>query len=288
MRTTYLAAAIAAALAPMLAPAVTTMSASTAPTSASSSARVTPAASNALTAPAATASTSGTSSTPTTSSSGSSTNPFLGSPMQLQNVGNADSRAATTNQVTQPSRSSGLSSENVEGTGVTSNTTSGGTGIASGNLTAAQATGQEGEAVGAGIPVGSTTGNEPTGGTGTGNETGNTTGFVNPVITGSLGATAEGDQLLFDANGNAIGTSGTLGMANTVNTGPAPVNNGVAAADLVYADRAMNQVIHDARAERHRIGRNGQLLYSITPRTDVDRSKEVPDDGPLAFQTPIR
>jgi hypothetical protein len=44
----------------------------------------------------------------------------------------------------------------------------------------------------------------------------------------------------------------------------------------VNVDRAINQVSRD----RKRIGRNGQLLYSIAPRTNVDRSAQMPDDGP--------
>jgi hypothetical protein len=28
------------------------------------------------------------------------------------------------------------------------------------------------------------------------------------------------------------------------------------------------------------VGRNGQLLYSVAPRTNVDRSWQMPDDGP--------
>jgi hypothetical protein len=49
-----------------------------------------------------------------------------------------------------------------------------------------------------------------------------------------------------------------------------------AQANGVNVDRAINQVSRD----RKRIGRNGQLLYSIAPRTNVDRSAQMPDDGP--------
>jgi hypothetical protein len=50
----------------------------------------------------------------------------------------------------------------------------------------------------------------------------------------------------------------------------APAMNGVS------VDRAINQVSRD----RKRVGRNGQLLYSVAPRTNVDRSWQMPDDGP--------
>ncbi|HXF81105.1 MAG TPA: hypothetical protein VN598_19705, partial [Usitatibacter sp.] len=53
-----------------------------------------------------------------------------------------------------------------------------------------------------------------------------------------------------------------------------------ASAEVAFADNTMNQVIGDAKRDRRRVGRNGQLLYSIAPRTNVDRSREVPDDGP--------
>jgi hypothetical protein len=85
----------------------------------------------------------------------------------------------------------------------------------------------------------------------------------------------------------------TLGLASST----APTTTGLASTDLVYGnaslaaqgiavteaqangvnvDRAINQVSRD----RKRIGRNGQLLYSIAPRTNVDRSAQMPDDGP--------
>jgi hypothetical protein len=51
----------------------------------------------------------------------------------------------------------------------------------------------------------------------------------------------------------------------------------VNAANGASVDRAINQVSRD----RKRVGRNGQLLYSIAPRSNgVDRSREMPDDAP--------
>jgi hypothetical protein len=61
--------------------------------------------------------------------------------------------------------------------------------------------------------------------------------------------------------------------------------NGVGNADVVVADNTMNQVIGTAKRDRKRVGRNGQLLYSIAPRTNADRSREVPDDGPTPALT---
>lgn len=79
----------------------------------------------------------------------------------------------------------------------------------------------------------------------------------------------------------------TLGVASTTT----PTTSALASTDLVYGnaslvteaqvngvnvDRAINQVSR----ERKRVGRNGQLLYSIAPRTNVDRTAQMPDDGP--------
>jgi hypothetical protein len=53
----------------------------------------------------------------------------------------------------------------------------------------------------------------------------------------------------------------------------------VNAANGASVDRAINQVSRD----RKRVGRNGQLLYSIAPRSNgVDRSREMPDDAAVA------
>jgi hypothetical protein len=50
--------------------------------------------------------------------------------------------------------------------------------------------------------------------------------------------------------------------------------------DLARSSVSLNRVIKDAEKDRRKIGRNGQLLHSIAPRTNVDRSHEMPDDGP--------
>jgi hypothetical protein len=43
---------------------------------------------------------------------------------------------------------------------------------------------------------------------------------------------------------------------------------------------SLDRVIKSAEKDRKKIGKNGQLLNSIAPRTNVDRSAEMPDDGP--------
>jgi hypothetical protein len=90
----------------------------------------------------------------------------------------------------------------------------------------------------------------------------------------------------------------TLGIASPT----APTTTALASTDAVYGnasiaaqgiavseaqvnganvDRAINQVSRD----RKRIGRNGQLLYSIAPRTNADRTAQMPDDGPTPALT---
>lgn len=66
--------------------------------------------------------------------------------------------------------------------------------------------------------------------------------------------------------------------SNDVNAGAVLAPDVTAnAANAVSVDRAINQVARD----RKRVGRNGQLLYSIAPRTNgVDRSSQMRDDGP--------
>ena len=51
-------------------------------------------------------------------------------------------------------------------------------------------------------------------------------------------------------------------------------------ADVQRSSASLNRVIRQAENDRRKIGRNGQLLHSIAPRTNVDRSGEMPDDAP--------
>jgi hypothetical protein len=58
------------------------------------------------------------------------------------------------------------------------------------------------------------------------------------------------------------------------------VNAGASTNDTVRSSASLDRVIKQSERDRRKIGRNGQLLYSIAPRTNVDRSNEMPDDGP--------
>ena len=65
----------------------------------------------------------------------------------------------------------------------------------------------------------------------------------------------------------------------TLSANPAAAN-GTTTLDTVRAGASLDRVINQASRDRRKIGRNGQLLHSIAPRTNVDRSAEMPDDGP--------
>lgn len=134
---------------------------------------------------------------------------------------------------------------------------------------------------------GSTTGTGTTTGTTTGNEGNVTTAVGTGGFIGAVGTIVNPGEPVFDANGNVVGASTGFTTNTTTTTAYAPAlqSNGIANADIVVADNTMNQVIGTAKRDRHRIGRNGQLLYSIAPRTNVDRSAEVPDDGPTPALT---
>jgi hypothetical protein len=146
--------------------------------------------------------------------------------------------------------------------------------------------------------VGTTTG------AGTGTSTGSATGNEGNVSTvvgvggaffnGSVAAVTNPGEPIFDANGNVVDMNGGYAPGYTANAGnnnantyEPPVYNGStnAVTDVRVADATMNQVIGSAKRDRNRVGRNGQLLYSIAPRTNVDRSREVPDDGPTPALT---
>lgn len=116
-------------------------------------------------------------------------------------------------------------------------------------------------------------------GTGAGSGTGTTTVVGTSLgFPGAISPIVNSGEPAVDVNGNIVG-----GNAASAVSAPVPlafVAPQYASADVVFADNTMNQVIGDAKRDRRRVGRNGQLLYSIAPRTNVDRSREMPDDGP--------
>ncbi len=56
--------------------------------------------------------------------------------------------------------------------------------------------------------------------------------------------------------------------------------NGIVVTDTLANGANVDRAIAQVQRDRKRIGRNGQLLYSVAPRTNVDRTWQMPDDGP--------
>jgi hypothetical protein len=117
-------------------------------------------------------------------------------------------------------------------------------------------------------PNGTGTGTDTTG-TNTGTNTATAPLLFNGVISSDMGAS----DAVFADNGS---TSNNQVGVNGVNA----INAGAATNDTVRSSANLDRVIKQAERDRRKIGRNGQLLYSIAPRTNVDRSNEMPDDGP--------
>jgi len=131
-----------------------------------------------------------------------------------------------------------------------------------------------------GFAIGTTAGTATTRGTGTTTGTGTTVGTtgVLPFAVAPFGTPD-------------VTSSATVASATT----PTLASNGVFASDVYGTpvlsanvvtteqatnDATVNRAIRQVSRDRARIGRNGQLLYSIAPRTSVDRRNEMPDDGP--------
>jgi hypothetical protein len=97
---------------------------------------------------------------------------------------------------------------------------------------------------------------------------------VNPVVNGAIGGvTVDGERLLDERDRVLQIDRGTVSAG--VQAQP-----GTALADVQRSSVSLDRVIKAAEQDRKKIGRNGQLLNSIAPRTNVDRSNEMPDDGP--------
>ena len=131
--------------------------------------------------------------------------------------------------------------------------------------------------------LGTGTATATTPGTTTGTTTGSLAGTITRTVGGAVVITPIFNNPV-DANGNAI-APGTLAAnqgiaASDVLAGSSVADNTFAVSPAqtngVSVDRAIAQVSRD----RKRVGRNGQLLYSIAPRTNVDRSGQMPDDAP--------
>ena len=108
----------------------------------------------------------------------------------------------------------------------------------------------------------------------TSNGTGATTGFTGTAALAPYVATPLYANPSDSTAGTAASTTPTTMASADVYGNASSIVLTEAQANGANVDRAINQVSRD----RKRIGRNGQLLYSIAPRTNVDRSNEMPDD----------
>ena len=101
--------------------------------------------------------------------------------------------------------------------------------------------------------------------------------LVNPaVINGTIGTvTVDGERLL-DERDQALQINRSVVAAAAVET----PTLGAASIDVQRSAVSLDRVIKSAEKDRKKIGRNGQLLNTIAPRTNADRSNEMRDDGP--------
>jgi hypothetical protein len=98
--------------------------------------------------------------------------------------------------------------------------------------------------------------------------------LFNPgLVNGAVGGvTLDGERLL-DERDRALAIDRSAVSVDLVSLG-------TATADVQRSSVSLDRVIKSAERDRKKIGRNGQLLNTIAPRTNVDRSSEMPDDGP--------
>jgi len=99
--------------------------------------------------------------------------------------------------------------------------------------------------------------------------------LINPsIVNGTIGGvTVDGERLLDERDRELQIDRNAVSM-------DLRAQPGTALADVQRSSVSLDRVIKSAEKDRKKIGRNGQLLNSITPRTNVDRSAEMPDDGP--------
>ncbi|HEX3062958.1 MAG TPA: hypothetical protein VHP55_09800 [Usitatibacter sp.] len=207
-----------------------------------------------------------TSTAPAASSSGSSGSTGSSASTTPTNTTTTDQRAAATAQAAQAERASANTAASQ---------------LASANAPRGAATVSPTTGASA---TNSTTTTVSTGGSTTGT-TGTTVVGTSLGFPGAIGTIVNSGEPVVDANGNIVSASAAYAVTPPVTEATSFAAPQYVAADVVVADNTMNQVIGETRRDRRRIGRNGQLLYSIAPRTNVDRSREVPDDGPTPALT---
>jgi hypothetical protein len=222
---------------------------------------------------------SGTNTTGTTSTTNANGTSSNSTGMDGSRSGNNTNSSAANTPI--GSTSANGNSTNVNGN-TSTNTSSNNNTSRSGSNTASSA---------ANSPIGSTsaTGSSSVNGTTTTNDTGttaNTTGNAAAVIVPGVGGyanpgvvngiTSDGERVNDNSGNTSDAGANTNGNAQLQNNGNAGAFTSDAALNSQNFDRALKQVQKD----RRKIGRNGQLLQTIAPRTNADRGYEMPDDAP--------
>jgi hypothetical protein len=126
------------------------------------------------------------------------------------------------------------------------------------------------------------------GSTTTGNST---TGAPGVDSTGAIATSVNGSMHPVIVDGGVFGVNPSVGEridngsvnANVATYAGAQVGQLAGAAVDVQDTRnsqSFDRAVNTVRKDRQRIGRNGQLLQSIAPRTGADRSNEMPNDPP--------
>lgn len=181
-----------------------------------------------------------------------------------------DVRNQENRRQTEGTRSSGSSATTTgSGTGTGTNTsTNTGTGGNTGNTSGNNNTGSS-SVNGSGAIT-----NPDNTQTSSGNSDTNTTATNPLLLNGVIAAGIAGSDVVMDEQNATTNAQADA----TLSANPAALNG--TAADNVRANASLDRVINQAARDRRKIGRNGQLLNSIAPRTNVDRSSEMPDDGP--------
>jgi hypothetical protein len=98
---------------------------------------------------------------------------------------------------------------------------------------------------------------------------------VSPFINGTAGAaTNDGERPMDNSSSQGNNGNANVELQNNGNAGSA------IAVDQARNSQNLDRAIRLVEKDRKRVGKNGQLLNTIAPRTNADRSHEMPDDGP--------
>lgn len=199
-----------------------------------------------------------TNAAPATTTSGSSTTTTTATTTAPQNVTNVDVRAQQNQQAVSATFASGSTSA---------------LGPLAGTATTTTGTAGSGTTSGAGTGTPASVGGVTTGGVAAFGNVGTAVGapiVVNPA-----------DVTFANGTPSTISSSTTPTFTNAdIYANASLVQNGIAVTESQVNGANVDRAIAQVQRDRKRIGRNGQLLYSIAPRNTVDRTGQMPDDGP--------